>query len=447
MALEVVKKLQPHRTMHLRGFDGRGAAAALHGVSDSGFTVSGHFVTPSDFCVLMLWDRDNKYEHHYFKYLPDDDFTNMVLEFDLEVTSLQPIDDPRFEWIPCRSLSYIKSDGASGTIPLWDHATKQGGTFGVASRTFTLNGTPVAYDRVMLWYGNLAFDKIVSDPPETAGAIVDELRDQINDYNSASGGWAALGLPYSLMATSSGTDLTIKAARSGYVNTSGTTVTWVDGATLSPARPTGDKFTGLAPGSTLRIGSTDYTISTVDSPSGVTLTASAGTQTGVRYLAERGAAGANHIEIYELHKNTNLYFTPATSAKLTGGDSATTWRVKIDFSALGLTSLRQLWLTFAPLLADGAAYAPQEWSAVFTNWTVTDPSGKRNLKIAHPAKSVRVGSRDSWSSYSGSGWQLQDGIYYWRGFLKRSKAAGDKVTVEYHCQFTHDLYVGTALYT
>jgi hypothetical protein len=225
MAAEVLKKLQPHRTMHLRGFDGRGAAAALHGASDNGFTVSGYFVTPSDFCVLMLWDRDNKYEHYYLKYLPDDDFTDMVLEFDLEATNLQPIDDPRFEWIPWRSLSYIKSDGASGTIPLWDHAAKQGGTFGVASRTFTLNGTPAAYDRVTLWYGNLAFDKIVSDPPETAGAIVDELRDQINDYNSANGGWAALGLPYSLMATRSGTDLTIRAARSGYVNTSGTTVT------------------------------------------------------------------------------------------------------------------------------------------------------------------------------------------------------------------------------
>lgn len=85
--------------MHLRGFDGRGAAATLHGASDSGFTVSGHFVTPSDFCVLMLWERDNKYEHYNFRYLPDD-FTNMVPEFDLEVTNLRPIDDPRFEGIP-----------------------------------------------------------------------------------------------------------------------------------------------------------------------------------------------------------------------------------------------------------------------------------------------------------------------------------------------------------
>ncbi len=431
MAIEVIKKLQPHRTMHLRGFDGRGAAAALHGASDDGLTVSGYFVTPSDFCVLMLWDRDNKYEHYYFKYLPDDDFTNMVLEFDLEVTNLQPIDDPRFEWIPWRSLSYIKSDGTSGTIPLWDHAAKQGGTFGVASRTFTLNGTPVAFDRVTLWYGNLAFDKIVSNPPETASQVVDEIRDQINDTN-----WPAVGMPYALMASSSGVDLTIKAARYGKVDTSGSTVTW----------RSGDKFTGMTAGAAIRINGVNYTVSTVDSQIQVTLTSSAGTQTDVKYLAERGGAGANHIEIYELHKNTNLYFTPATSAKLTGGDSATKWRIKVDFSNLGLASLGQLWLTFAPRLADGAAYTAEEWSAVFSSWTVTDPSSKRNLKIAHPVKSVRVGSRDSWSSYTGSGWQLQDGIYYWRGFLKRSKTAGDKVTVEYHCQYTHDLYAGIALY-
>src|SRR5206468_1326167 len=49
-----LKKLQPHRTMHLRGFDGRGAAAALHSATDGGFTVSGYFVTASDFAVLML---------------------------------------------------------------------------------------------------------------------------------------------------------------------------------------------------------------------------------------------------------------------------------------------------------------------------------------------------------------------------------------------------------
>ena len=49
MAVETIKKFQPHRTIQLRGFEGHGAAAAPHGGSNSGFTITG------DFCVLMLW--------------------------------------------------------------------------------------------------------------------------------------------------------------------------------------------------------------------------------------------------------------------------------------------------------------------------------------------------------------------------------------------------------
>jgi hypothetical protein len=38
-----IYKLQPHRTIALQGFDDYGAAAALWGASDNGFTVSGVF--------------------------------------------------------------------------------------------------------------------------------------------------------------------------------------------------------------------------------------------------------------------------------------------------------------------------------------------------------------------------------------------------------------------
>jgi len=38
-----IYKRHPHRTMHLQGFDDYGAAAALWGASDAGFTVSGVF--------------------------------------------------------------------------------------------------------------------------------------------------------------------------------------------------------------------------------------------------------------------------------------------------------------------------------------------------------------------------------------------------------------------
>ena len=41
--MDSVLKLQPHRTMHSQGFDDYGAAAALWGASETGFTVSGVF--------------------------------------------------------------------------------------------------------------------------------------------------------------------------------------------------------------------------------------------------------------------------------------------------------------------------------------------------------------------------------------------------------------------
>jgi hypothetical protein len=41
--MDSVLKLQPHRTVRLQGLDDYGAAAALWGASDTGFTVSGVF--------------------------------------------------------------------------------------------------------------------------------------------------------------------------------------------------------------------------------------------------------------------------------------------------------------------------------------------------------------------------------------------------------------------
>jgi hypothetical protein len=41
--MDQIYKLQPHRTIALQGFDDYGAAAALWGASDTGFTVSGVF--------------------------------------------------------------------------------------------------------------------------------------------------------------------------------------------------------------------------------------------------------------------------------------------------------------------------------------------------------------------------------------------------------------------
>lgn len=149
----------------------------------------------------------------------------------------------------------------------------------------------------------------------------------------------------------------------------------------------------------------------------------------------------NLLRIYTQSKTATLTAT-ASSEALSGGSSDATWRISLDFSALGLTAVRQMWLTFAPALAYGE-YADTEFEAVFSNWTVT--GSNKALQVAGPG-SVRIGSADAWCSYAGASWAREAGFYF-KGFAQRASTVGDSVTIEYHCQSTHDLYIGVSLYS
>jgi hypothetical protein len=59
--------------------------------------------------------------------------------------------------------------------------------------------------------------------------------------------------------------------------------------------------------------------------------------------------------------------------------------------------------------------------------------------------SVRVEENDSWCSYTGE-WAYESGFFS-GGFALRASQPGDSVTVRYTCSYTHDLYLGTSLYT
>jgi hypothetical protein len=51
-----------------------------------------------------------------------------------------------------------------------------------------------------------------------------------------------------------------------------------------------------------------------------------------------------------MHKTSTAYLTPAGASKLTGGADPSSVHFHIDFTASGIDSLRQAWLTFAPAL-------------------------------------------------------------------------------------------------
>jgi hypothetical protein len=274
---------------------------------------------------------------------------------------------------------------------------------------------------------------------ESQGAcqfIAAQLASQINGTN-----WVSINPTTALMATVSGASFTVYAARFGTVNTSGTPVTFVSG----------QNFLGSQSGDPIIIHGAQYAIASVNSPTSITLTTPAGAQTDVGYLAPGGGRDGNSIELLEMHETSTAYLTPAGASKLTGGADPASVHFHIDFTASGIDSLRQLWLTFAPALnydsgsvnAALVAYQQSTWSAVFSNWTAVDPNGVLPLKIAGPG-SVTVGSRDFWASFAGTGWSEQTGFYY-RGFARQTSNPTDHVTVTYSCQYTHNLYLGTSL--
>src|SRR3954471_23685151 len=120
---ETISKLQPNRTVHLRGFDTFAAAATVHSASATGFRASGTFRDPADFAVAVLYDADNFFEHPSIRYLPDFDFDGLTLSFDVQYSSgLQPIDSPKYNWIDWATLDFIRADGTTGQVRLWDHA-------------------------------------------------------------------------------------------------------------------------------------------------------------------------------------------------------------------------------------------------------------------------------------------------------------------------------------
>lgn len=365
--MEAITKFQPNRSIYLRGVDRRGAAGAITEATATGFTVNGVFRDMADFAVVVFHDSDNYYEHYRIKSLPDTNLSGVTLAFDLHYDGLQPIDSNRYNWIDWATLDVIKGTGEPAKVRLYDHATLVSGTHSKASGTFHLvNAAINTYDRVSLWYGNIAYDHIVS-AGETAAAVVADIAAQINGY--------AYGMAPGLTATVSGLALTITAAD--------------------------------------------------------------------------GGEDGNRITLYSLSKNTNLYWAES-SVKLSGGSSACAWKVSLNFSTLGLTDIRQAWLTLAPHLPDGTAYVDTEWMATFTNWTVTGSNAV--LKCAGPG-SVRIASTDAWCTYSGSSWateySAQPGGTGWfhGGSARRANVTGDSVTIQYSCGSVHDLYLGTHLYS
>lgn len=449
MATEQISKFQPDRTFYLRGVDGPGAAAALYQTTPSSFSLSGVFRDMADFCVLVIYDADNTFEHYSIRYLPDFDLSGMTLSFDYTASGLQPLDSVKYSWIDWGILDLITQAGLPLQVPLFPLATLKSGTFTPASVSFTVESPSSAtiYDRLTLFINNAAFDFIASGG-ETPATVAANMVYQVNTWN-----WPAFAeSSVSVTATLTGSKITLTNAQTGHVSTSGTTVTWVDGQT----------FVGLTPGVNICLSGFFYNIASVQSRTQLTLTTAPSSDSGggthVIYTAPRGGIDGNSLTAYMLVRAANISLNvDKTVLPFSGGISeGLTWNVSINFDTQQgidqasqtlhpINQIRQAWLTFAPQLPASSAYADTEWTASFTNWLTTDANSIGTFQIAGPG-STRFGNADPACTYSYRGWAVQSGTNYWRGFSMLTNTAGSSVLVTYTATQTHDLYLGTSLF-
>jgi hypothetical protein len=449
---ESIFKLQPDRTVHLRGFDHLGASAAIHNASPSGFTVSGQFQDSADFAVVVLYDADNFYEHPRLKHLPNFDFDGLTLQFDAAYSGLMPLNCRKYATIDWPYLDVAPPSGPATRIRLADHATVVAGADTPASGEFEIAGSGLNhYDRLTLWYQNLAFDYIVPGKTTAAypffagasGQIHSILvRDRAYTYVEQPGDSSALVAANLIAQLAADPEIRAAAGDDPWVVRLSTKLD--TGATV-PVNASGyaqEELHHIQTSTVARqlrdqINACDY--SAAQTP--FALQASV---IDARLLIQtvQGGYDANFITLYAVAKNDNLT-TSAPEVRLSGGASGATLRVTLDFAALGLTQIRQMWLTLAPRLTFAGDYQPAEWSADFTNWIVSGPETVRRLQVAGPG-SVRVSSLDRRCDYSG--FWIPEAGFFQDNSARAARMAGSSVTIQYDSPASHEVWIGTSLY-
>jgi hypothetical protein len=472
--MDQIYKVQPHRTMHLQGFDDYGASAALWGASDAGFTVSGVFRDMADFAVLVLFQNDDPFGHPLFSYLPDGDLTGLTLDFDVTWQCIQSWESLKNAWTDWNSLDYsingvgsnsAKCMGTSGITVTCNTTGRTG-----ASATYTLNlNSPQAGDKVTLWYQNQSFIS-------PAIAVAHPTTDQAMWWqgNAAYNHWVTIGSATYSCVEDSLNSAGVANNIAGQINASDSNCTATTGGTYgneifitlktgvggpvavsSSDGSASDTLTQTTAGSILQSVAQQINVVNWVQNGPVVLSAAVLFPNQLVITAAPGVDG-NMVAFYQTDNNssTRLYFT-ASNWNLSGGTSDNvSWHVHIDFTALGWSNVDKVWWTIAPALPNGQAYPPTEWQMVVTNWTVTSsPANKRSLQVAGPG-SVRIEEDSTWVSTSGY-WEAAPGndpvngaFAFWsQGRAIRAAAAGASVTIQTHCQSTHNIYVGTRLDT
>lgn len=449
-----IRKLQPDRTIHLQGFDHLGASAAVVEAHADGFKVRGHFQDAADFAVVVLYDADNFFDHPRIRYLPDFDFSGIVLEFDVRYENLMPLNCRKYPTIDWPYLDIQPPTGPPVRIRLADHAETVSDADQPATAELQILGQDLdGYDRLTLWYLNMAFDYIVPGPvsveyafyagtPGTVHWIT--VADRSYVYVEQEGDTSA-GVAAALLA----------AVNAGQGDPDVTASTGAEAWTVRLRARRGD-------GSVTVVGASGNTAATLHHITAETVCQNLAAQiNGADYQAAgapfslqaeaegallrirtvEGGYDANFLVMYADWKNERLRANTEL-IPFSGGTSNAKLRVRLDFEELGVTQIRRMWLTLAPRLANAADYTGEEWLAEFTNWRVTGPEQTLRLRVAGP-ESVRIEPTDSRCQYTGA-WETEAGFYL-GGLAQKTQTPGAEVRVRYRCEQPHELWLWTRL--
>lgn len=455
---ERIYKLQPNRTIQLRGFNDLGAAAALHSATETGFKVSGVFRDPADFCVLTLYDCDNFFEHPSLKYLPDTNFDGLTLSFDVHYTGLRNLDSPLYPIIDWPFLDVIRPDGTTASVHLFDENALVSGTWTAATANFTVVADrPRQWDRLTLWYLNRAFDYLVPQvscayafSPAGEGTVhsivvggdvfsLTELAGE-SEYSLAARMVAALA-SCPLVEAKVG-DGSPELGWANQVNLRAKVDDGVSFQVSASGTQSEYKLTGVGPNSIAAELVRQCNQTGWDEVGGDIALTAAAVENVITFTAARPGVDGNGLAMYAVSKNPRLT-TLEPLVQFSGGSSDATWHVSVDFKTAGIPDVRKMWLTFAPPLSPGRPFEATEWEAVFTNWTLTGPEEVRRLQVAGPG-SQRIEESSTLCTYLGN-WTSEYGFFS-QAYAQVSKAAGNTIRVRYVSEVEHQLWIGTSLY-
>lgn len=195
-----LQKLQPDRDLQCYFLE-PSAIAALSGASPTGFTISGTWRQQFDWAVLE-WNRDNVFEHPYFRNLPDGDLSGITLTYQESRQNCIPLDSsiyPTVDWPSLRLWADTGNGDQIYWIPLASYATPVEGAVVPATITLTLQGSATGGDYVGFAFLNehYTYQFYGTDTLESAVApLVTAVNDQSPTMHAAAVGDTAIQLSY-----------------------------------------------------------------------------------------------------------------------------------------------------------------------------------------------------------------------------------------------------------